>query len=355
MKVMHIADLHLDTKYPNSFIEGEYSFRTYDAFRTFNKLIKKANELDVRVLVIAGDIFNRPNVSDKLKVAFIKSISKFKGFIFLIAGQHDLRSDGTSSLALIKESIEKLVGGIDDVIIIDKGWKQIAIEDVNFYLLPFGINQELWKHEILNDKENCSYGVNIIVAHDTLQGSQLSNGKTLDGSGLDFYRNFDYAALGDIHQYQQLESNICYSGNMIKTRFGERDGRYIIIDVNSKRIKSTHSYPIKDRPYIIHKQGSIITDAYEGAVVRVDLDEKITNIGEFLENFKTSTGAKYVTYKIGDKDTDNELEEIDEEYIDIEFWQVVKDYLRKHKINRETIKYIVDVKKRYYGIDKVKR
>ena len=62
MKIIHCADLHLDSKMESNLDREAASMRRDELLDTFERMVTYAAENEVRVILIAGDLFDKPNV-----------------------------------------------------------------------------------------------------------------------------------------------------------------------------------------------------------------------------------------------------------------------------------------------------
>ena len=63
MKIIHCADLHLDSKMTANLSKDQARERKREILRTFTRMVEYASKNDVRVILIAGDLFDTRSVS----------------------------------------------------------------------------------------------------------------------------------------------------------------------------------------------------------------------------------------------------------------------------------------------------
>ena len=63
MKIIHCADLHLDSKMTANLSREQARERRKEILRTFTRMVEYAAKHEVRVILIAGDLFDTRNVS----------------------------------------------------------------------------------------------------------------------------------------------------------------------------------------------------------------------------------------------------------------------------------------------------
>lgn len=271
MKILHTSDLHIG-KYI-----GTYDLKE-DTEYVLNQVVDTAIRERVEVVLISGDVFDRPNPSEeaiKMYVSFLKQLLDKNIKVIAISGNHD----SGIRLSAYKEILGKgyFVEGE-----FNSPMRKVSLNDeygpVNFYMLPFftpfivksnlrlekGLeNYDLAMDEIIKRENIDTSQRNIILAHQFVAGFKFggseedfsySNGdeKNVAGVGiisLDKFQNFDYVALGHIHKPQKISrETIRYSGSLLKYKTSEIDGpdkSVVIIDLKKKGNIEVKLDPIK--------------------------------------------------------------------------------------------------------------
>ncbi|CDA37459.1 exonuclease SbcCD D subunit [Clostridium sp. CAG:568] len=271
MKILHTSDLHIG-KYI-----GTYDLKE-DTEYVLNQVVDTAIRERVEVILISGDVFDRPNPSEeaiKMYVSFLKELLDKNIKVIAISGNHD----SGIRLSAYKDILGKgyFVEGE-----FNSPMRKVSLNDeygpVNFYMLPFftpfivksnlklekGLeNYDLAMDEIIKRENIDTSQRNIILAHQFVAGFKFggseedfsySNGdeKNVAGVGiisLDKFQNFDYVALGHIHKPQKISrETIRYSGSLLKYKTSEIDGpdkSVVIIDLKEKGNIEVKLDPIK--------------------------------------------------------------------------------------------------------------
>lgn len=271
MKILHTSDLHIG-KYI-----GTYDLKE-DTEYVLNQVVDTAIRERVEVVLISGDVFDRPNPSEeaiKMYVFFLKELLDKNIKVIAISGNHD----SGIRLSAYKDILGKgyFVEGE-----FNSPMRKVSLNDefgpVNFYMLPFftpfivksnlklekGLeNYDLAMDEIIKRENIDTSQRNIILAHQFVAGFKFggseedfsySNGdeKNVAGVGiisLDKFQNFDYVALGHIHKPQKISrETIRYSGSLLKYKTSEIDGpdkSVVIIDLKEKGNIEVKLDPIK--------------------------------------------------------------------------------------------------------------
>lgn len=283
MKILHTSDLHIG-KYI-----GTYDLKE-DTEYVLNQVVDTAIRERVEVVLISGDVFDRPNPSEeaiKMYVYFLKQLLDKNIKVIAISGNHD----SGIRLSAYKEILGKgyFVEGE-----FNSPMRKVSLNDeygpVNFYMLPFftpfivksnlklekGLeNYDLAMDEIIKRENIDTSQRNIILAHQFVAGFKFggseedfsySNGdeKNVAGVGiisLDKFQNFDYVALGHIHKPQKISrETIRYSGSLLKYKTSEIDGpdkSVVIIDLKEKGNIEVKLDPIKPLHPFVKIEGLI--------------------------------------------------------------------------------------------------
>lgn len=271
MKILHTSDLHIG-KYI-----GTYDLKE-DTEYVLNQVVDTAIRERVEVVLISGDVFDRPNPSEeaiKMYVSFLKELLDKNIKVIAISGNHD----SGIRLSAYKDILGKgyFVEGE-----FNSPMRKVSLSDeygpVNFYMLPFftpfivksnlklekGLeNYDLAMDEIIKRENIDTSQRNIILAHQFVAGFKFggseedfsySNGDEKNVAGveiisLDKFQNFDYVALGHIHKPQKISrETIRYSGSLLKYKTSEIDGpdkSVVIIDLKEKGNIEVKLDPIK--------------------------------------------------------------------------------------------------------------
>ena len=131
MKIMHLSDLHLGKRV------NEFSMLE-DQIYILNEIINIIDEQKPKVIILAGDIYDKPippAEAVELFDDFLYKLSKRNLYVFIISGNHDSPERIAFGSRLFDRSGIYLPpvykGKISPICIDDKYGK------VNFYMLPF--------------------------------------------------------------------------------------------------------------------------------------------------------------------------------------------------------------------------
>ncbi len=208
MKFVHIADLHFDRPFIS--LNGNKALskkRKLEQKLNLQKVIDYIKENDVKFLFLSGDLYEHKFVSEdsiKFLISCINQIPQTQ--VFIAPGNHD---------PLINTSPYKKYQFPPNVHIFDSKLKHYDYGDIIIYGIGFE-NYYMEKTDfsaVSLDSLKC----NILVTHGTLNGA---SGEYHDIKESEI-SNFDYVALGHIHQKKIDSSKIIYPGSLTSCGFDE--------------------------------------------------------------------------------------------------------------------------------------
>ena len=90
MKIIHCADLHLDSKMTTNLSKEQAKERKNEILRTFTRMVDYAKKNTVKAILIAGDMFDTRNVSAMARNTVRDVITQNPEIDFLyLKGNHD--------------------------------------------------------------------------------------------------------------------------------------------------------------------------------------------------------------------------------------------------------------------------
>jgi DNA repair exonuclease SbcCD nuclease subunit len=198
-----------------------------------DQILVVARREEVSCIVVAGDVFDRPDVTHRERKLLSEWLAGADIPILMTSGNHDKRSSEVgdtclSYLALLRSQLTKhlvydgvptvvLFRGIWFILLPYQGWM-----DQEFYLLV-----EALLESILDD------GPIVVVAHEALYGCVNDAGMNvtkhnqirLDSS----FPRVTYWTLGDMHARQQVLDNAWYCGSPYQTTFAQPTDKGVLI------------------------------------------------------------------------------------------------------------------------------
>ncbi|APX08611.1 exonuclease sbcCD subunit D [Vibrio campbellii] len=241
MKFIHTSDWHLGRQFHNvSLLDDQQA--------VLDQLIQYIEDNPVDAVVVAGDIYDRsvpPTIAIELLNKVVKRIcGELNTPMILISGNHD----GAERLGFGSEQMKNaglhIISNFEDmltpVVIETESAGQVAFygmpyndpEQVRFaYQEPVSTHDQA--HKLLAEKITEQFQPeqrNVLVSHCFVDGAiESESERPLSIGGSDrvsheHFLNFDYVALGHLHQPQKKgEEYIRYSGSLMKYSFGEQN------------------------------------------------------------------------------------------------------------------------------------
>ena len=267
MKIIHCSDLHLDSKMEANLDKEKARQRKNEILLNFQNMIDFANKNEVKIIIIAGDLFDKNKVSVKAKNIVKDAIISNPNIDFIyLKGNHDEESFITDEIP----ANLKLFNG--------DNWTSYKYENIVISGIEFGKkdNYEIYKSLMLNQSD-----FNIVVLHgqetnyaDKKDKAEIINLKELKN------KNIDYLALGHIHKYkmEKLDNRgvYCYSGCLEGRGFDEcGDKGFVLLDIEDNKINTKF---IKNSIRNLEEIEVDISDTMTTTEVETKIDEKVRNI-----------------------------------------------------------------------------
>lgn len=308
MKIIHCADIHLDSKMETNLTAKQASERRYEILASFEDMIEHGKKIGAKVIIIAGDMFDTSeNIQLAIKKRALEAIERAKDIDFLyLQGNHD-NNGYFQSLKNIPSNLKFF--GTD--------WISYEYGDVVISGVEFGsFNENRIYSELRLDHNK----VNIVTMH----GQYVSSGKDVEAGHINLTllkdRGIDYLALGHLHQYQaeSLDTRgvFCYSGCLEGRGYDECGPKgYVIVDVE-EGIVNHQFLPTSRRE--IHNISVDVTNEDERSILIKSMESvqdipskdyvKVTLVGEIGEEvnidlmyLEKRLGERYYSFKIQDK------------------------------------------------------
>jgi DNA repair protein SbcD/Mre11 len=238
----HLSDIHLGHRaYDRT--EGGRNVREQDVAAAFQRAVEETVKLKPDLILLVGDIFDRPDPSPGALVALAQGLEAFRtslpgSRVFMVAGARDtprpLGDPGIPGALDAFPQVEAVTGPSRSVFLSDL--------DTHLYLVPHGavIRRPYPELRIRQDA-----GWNILAAYAGV-GTGAGPGLPLDPAP------WDYVALGCLHQHQQVAPRVYYSGSLERVgpepwREAAQEKGFLTFDLESGR---SRFHPIAGRPVV---------------------------------------------------------------------------------------------------------
>ena len=232
MRIIHCADLHLDSKMESNLNKDQANTRRMELIETYERMVEYAVLNDVRAILISGDLFDKTHIRKEVKKRVLEQINTHPEIEFYyLKGNHD-------KCDFIEEGIDEIPSNFH--MFTDEGWTSYELEDVVITGMEINASNvsTMAQRLVLN-----SAATNIVMLHgqqsdyEGKDGAEIINTSALKGKFI------DYLALGHVHKYiyEQLDERgvYCYPGCLEGRGFDETgDKGFVFMEIEDGKITS---------------------------------------------------------------------------------------------------------------------
>ena len=238
MKIIHTADLHLDSPLTAHLSQKEKQIRKAELLNSFKRLVEQAKKMEVQAILIAGDFFDAKETTRKTKEYVYQTIQNNPNISFYyLCGNHDenLRAFGD---VVLPENLYTFSDAVTTYVLNEN----ITISGVELTEKNY---QSVYDTLSLPDNV-----VNIFMLHGQTQGSS-NNYETLNLAKLR-NKNISYLALGHYHTFQtgklDEQSSFCYSGCLEPRGFDETGEKgFVLLEIDDAQNLTFEFVPFSKR------------------------------------------------------------------------------------------------------------
>jgi len=264
MKIIHCADIHLDSKMETHFDSETARQRRNEILKTFCSMVEYASSNEVDAIIIAGDLFDKSRISVTAKSTVMNEIKNHENIQFYyLRGNHDLITPEEDEIPANLH----LFGTEWTTYEMTEGIKLTAVE------LNDRNSSDIYDSLHLNESD-----FNIVMLHgqESVSASrdkaEVINLKALRNRGI------DYLALGHIHSFKteklDYRANYCYPGCLEGRGFDECGTHgFVIIDIDPTTKKYVHFF----KPWSLRTLYEVNVDISECMTVN-DIEKQILSI-----------------------------------------------------------------------------
>lgn len=245
MKIAHLADLHLGYRAYTKLNERGINLREFDVLETFREVLRKINQIQPNLIIIAGDVFHKPRPSNLTIFRTIQLLRKFRETcnapIVTVSGNHECtKTLESGSILGIFEAV------VPNFHLIDGTIKELELKSLDTLVVgvPYNALGELKEKSLSSDK---TFKYNILSMHgsyDSVKCPELSaygKEELITSEALN-QPAWDYIAFGHYHTYTKLAENAYYSGSIERTstniwKEAKEDKGFILYDLKAKQIE----------------------------------------------------------------------------------------------------------------------
>lgn len=222
MKLIHCADIHLGSALTSKLSKESSAKRKAELRGAFKKLVDEASAMDVKNILISGDLFDDDDPKTTDRDMFYKVVEDNADIDFYyLRGNHD---------------IEKTLDvSYDNLKLFGNEWTKYYIDEGQHRIVICGIEND-GKGNIYSDPGLDKNDLNIVMLHGQAADSDGPNNIILKRFA---GKNIDYLALGHVHSYSEGKLDdrgiYCYSGCLYGRGFDETGPKgYVLLDASEK-------------------------------------------------------------------------------------------------------------------------
>lgn len=236
MKIIHCADLHLDSKLTSNLDAATSSERRREILHTFERMINYAVQNDVKVILIAGDMFDSYEVTSNTKETVLHAINNNPQINFYyLRGNHD-----------VNNFFSTLVNLPDNLKMFGSRWRTYEEAEGQVTISGFELSSNNADYAYTSLGLN-PQKFNIVMLHGwALESPPAKKSDIIKLSNIR-NKNIDYLALGHLHSYRENKLDnrgvYCYSGCLEGRGFDEcGEHGFVLIDVDESTKKFTFQF-----------------------------------------------------------------------------------------------------------------
>ena len=223
MKIIHCADLHLDSKMTANLSKEQAKQRRNEILNTFTRMIDYASVHEVEAVLIAGDLFDTRRISAAAAGVVMDAIAMHPDITFFyLKGNHD-----SESFLMRYETVP------DNLKLFSDTWTTYRLGGIvvaGLELCPF--NQALAYHSLVLDHDD----YNIVMLHGQERAYATKDKAEVIAFSELKNKNIDYLALGHIHSFKHAPLDArgewCYSGCLEGRGFDECGPKgFVLLDI----------------------------------------------------------------------------------------------------------------------------
>lgn len=296
MKILHCADIHLDSPMETHMTREQAATRNTEILKSFQRMTEYAAGEKIKLVLIAGDFFDGERVTRRTVDGILDAVTSTPQIDYLyVSGNHDNWTN-----AFIDHEVP-----VNFKCFTDK-WDTFSYDDVSVSSIEMTKANAETLYEQLPKQNN---SINIVMLH-----GQTSTVSGVDNVNLTLLKNknIQYLALGHIHKYSwgQLDSDgiYCYPGCLEGRGFDECGKKgFVVLDTDARKIEPDF-IPFSSRELHnieIDITGCLNNTEIYNAMKKETRDIRKDDMVEFIltgtQDISTDISVKYL-YRLADSD-----------------------------------------------------
>ena len=267
MKIIHCADLHLDSKLTANLSKEKAKERKAELLQTFTDMVEYADKNNVRAIIIAGDLFDVRNISVTAKNTVYNAVVNHGDIDFYyLKGNHDADSF-LSMLEEIPENLKLFGDSLTSYTLTEGNYKNVVITGAE---LSEKNTKTIYSSLVLdNDK------INIVVLHGQEAAYKAKDKAEVININALRNKGIDYLALGHVHSHKEerLDNRgvLCYSGCLEGRGFDEcGQCGFMLLDIDCESKRLSYSFV----PFARRSLYTVNTDV-SGCLTSMDILKRV--------------------------------------------------------------------------------
>jgi exonuclease SbcD len=290
VKIVHFSDTHLGRRELHHADADGRNVREQDGYAAFARAVDRALQLEPALVVHSGDLFHGYHPAAAALGAALDQIQRLRdagiGFV-VIAGNHETPRG---------RSVEHPFSLLErfGVAAVHAEPRRVRCGELSITAVPHSYDREQLAGWIAAGEPDAGARFNVLLAHLGLEGlTRVGAGEPgateLPGEILEQVADFDYIALGHLHQFDRPRVNAVYSGSLERLSWADQATRKGIVEVDlaakplDKKFLRLHEIEGRPRKRLAPIDGRKATDltkeisrkakgkGLEGAIVRVPI------------------------------------------------------------------------------------
>ncbi len=294
MKLIHCADLHLDSAMTSFLPPQKAAERKHELLVSFERMLDYAEENGVSAVLIAGDLFDKKTVSATARNFVMQQIDSHSGLSFYyLCGNHD--GDGFTGYYDVLPDNLKLFSG---------DWTYYELDETGDVILAGAEFTDVPAQMLLGSLRLDSQKINIVTLHG--QESAYGARDKAEIINLDALRNrfIDYLALGHVHAHKEEKLDArgvyVYPGCLEGRGYDEcGEHGFMLLEIDS----TSHSVKGEFVPFATRTVYDVEVDV---TGCRTSMDAEVTVRNQILSSGGTSRDMMHITLT-GELDIDAEV------------------------------------------------
>lgn len=294
LKILHTADWHL-----GKIVHAVHM--TEDQAFILDQFFEMIDTEEPDVVLISGDIYDRAippkEAVDLLDQTLSRLMIDYDFPVLITSGNHDSPDRLQFGRQLFKKNNLYIESKLSDPI------ETVTLHDahgaVHFHLIPYfepnEVRQRVKSEQMLTHQEAMDIIIqdlkkqidlnerHVILAHTFIAGGMESESEErlsmIGGSpyiDVNVFDDFDYVALGHLHQPQQVKSKrVQYSGSLLKYSFSEHKHKKSVTLVN---LGAKHQLDVRRIPLIPKCDFRVMTDSFETFMKQIEPSDDYLHI-----------------------------------------------------------------------------